>query len=95
MSVKVLLAFVSGPVLTVPAVARLPLQAPLAAQLVASVEDQLRFELPPLATLVGLADIETVGAGVAVGGGALAPDPAPDPPPPHEPSAPLRVIVSV
>jgi hypothetical protein len=58
-----LLADVSAPVLADPAVARLPDQAPLAVHAVASVDDQVRVALPPLATLVGLAVKVTVGAG--------------------------------
>lgn len=64
LSVNVLLAALSAPVLAEPDVGRLPLQAPLALQLVASVDDQVRFELPPLVTELGLALIVTVGAGV-------------------------------
>jgi hypothetical protein len=49
-----------------PLVARLPDQPPEALQLVALVEDQLRVEVPPLDTLVGLAASVTVGCdGVA------------------------------
>jgi len=62
--VNVLLAAVSAPVLAEPAVARLPVHAPEAVQLVAFAEDQVSELLPPLATLVGLAAIFTVGAGV-------------------------------
>jgi hypothetical protein len=47
------------------AVLRLPLHAPLAAQTVAPVEDQVRVAGLPLATLVGLALIETVGTATA------------------------------
>ena len=54
---------VSPPVLAVPEVALLPDHAPLAVQLVAFVEDQVRLELAPLDTLVGFALRETVGAG--------------------------------
>ena len=61
--VKVLLAAVSAPVLAEPAVARLPDHAPEAVQDVASVELQVRFDAPPLATPVGLALSITVGAG--------------------------------
>ena len=50
-----------------PDVAREPLHAPEAVQLVAFVEDQVSCELPPLATVVGFALIVAVGAG---GGGA-------------------------
>ena len=48
-SVKVLLALVSPPVLAVPEVGRAPLHAPLAEQEVALLEDQLRLALAPLA----------------------------------------------
>ena len=47
-----------------PLVAREPVQPPVAVQAVALVDDQFRVEVPPLATLVGLALNETVG-GVA------------------------------
>jgi hypothetical protein len=43
-----------------------PDQAPEAVQEVALVEVQFSVELPPLATLAGLALIDTVGAGVTV-----------------------------
>ena len=66
LSVKVLLAAVSAPVLADPAVARLPDHAPLAVHEVAFVEDQVSELLPPLATLVGLAVSVTVGAGEVV-----------------------------
>ena len=66
LSVKELLGAVSAPVLAVPAVGRPPLQAPLAVQLVALVEDQLRPALPPLVTELGLALSCTVGAGAGV-----------------------------
>ena len=59
--VKLLLEFVSGAVLAEPEVARVPLQAPVAVQEVASVDDQLRLAAAPLATLVGLALRLTVG----------------------------------
>jgi len=44
----------------------LPDQSPDAVQVPALVEDQVKVELPPLVTLVGLAPIETVG-GLAAG----------------------------
>jgi hypothetical protein len=44
-------------------VASEPLQPPDAAQEVAFVEDQLKVEVAPLATVVGLALSDTVGAG--------------------------------
>ena len=47
-----------------PDVAFVPVQPPEAVQEVALVEDHVRVELPPLLTLVGLAEIVTVGAGV-------------------------------
>jgi hypothetical protein len=45
-------------------VASLPDQLPDAVQEVALVDDQVRVELPPLATVLGLALSVTVGAGV-------------------------------
>ena len=66
LSVKVLLAAVSAPVLAEPLVARLPDHAPEAVQLVALVDDHVNELLPPLATLVGLADNVTVGAGTGL-----------------------------
>jgi hypothetical protein len=56
-------AAVRSPVLPVPLVASDPLQPPDAAHEVAFVDDQLRADAAPLATVVGLADKETVGAG--------------------------------
>jgi hypothetical protein len=47
-----------------PLVALAPDHAPEAVQEDALVEDQVSVELPPLATLVGLALSEAVGAGV-------------------------------
>ncbi len=47
-----------------PLVAMLPDQPPEAVQAVALVVDQVRVELPPLATVLGLAPRATVGAGV-------------------------------
>ena len=51
------------PVLPVPLDASDPLQPPAAVHEVAFVDDQLRVDAPPLATVAGLADNETVGAG--------------------------------
>jgi hypothetical protein len=51
-------------VLWVPLVASDPLQPPDAEHVVAFVEDQVRVEAVPLATVVGLADSVTVGAAV-------------------------------
>ena len=45
--------------------ASVPLQAPLAVQLVALVEDQLRVELLPSTRLEGLAAMVTVGSAAA------------------------------
>jgi hypothetical protein len=53
----------SAPVDCEPLVASLPDQAPEAVQEVAWVADQLRVELLPLATVLGLAVKLTVGAG--------------------------------
>ncbi len=55
---------VSGPVLCVPLGACEPDQPPPAVQAVALVELQVSVEAPPLATDVGAAPSETVGAGV-------------------------------
>ena len=49
----------------------MPLQAPLALQLVALLDDQERVATAPLATLAGEADNDTVGAGVGGGGAAV------------------------
>ena len=65
LSVNVLLVLVSAPVLAVPEVGFVPLHAPLAVHELASLDDQLRFALPPLGTLVGLALSVTAGAGDA------------------------------
>ncbi len=55
----------SAPVDDEPLVASLPDQAPDAVHDVAWVLDQLRVELAPLRTVLGLAITDTVGAGVA------------------------------
>jgi hypothetical protein len=57
---------VSGPVDWLPEVAMAPNHAPEAEQEVAFVEDQVSVEDPPLATDVGFAASDTVGAGVTV-----------------------------
>ncbi len=62
-SVNVLLAAVSGPLLALPEVGRLPLQAPPATQDVVLIDDQVSVVLPPLSTLPGLAANDTVGDG--------------------------------
>ncbi len=54
---------VSFPVDCEPLVPKVPLQAPVAVQEVALVDDQVSVELEPLAMLVGLAARVTVGAG--------------------------------
>lgn len=58
-----LVAAVSAAVFCEPLVARAPLQPPDAAQEVAFVEDQVKVEVAPLATVLGLALKVTVGAG--------------------------------
>ena len=68
LSAKAVVAL-NAPVEAEPAMARAPLQPPDAVQVVAFVEDQVNVDAAPLATLVGLALIETVGAG---GGGTAA-----------------------
>lgn len=86
-----LLVSVSAPVLAVPEVGCVPVHAPLAVHEVASLEDQFRLLLPPLGTLVGLAEIETVGAGdpelggTGTGTGAM-PAVSPPPLPPPQPA---------
>jgi hypothetical protein len=57
-------ALASAAVLSLPAVALAPLQPPDAVHDVAFAEVQVNVLLPPLATLVGDADKETVGVGV-------------------------------
>ena len=57
-------AAASAAVVCEPRVASEPLQPPDAAQEVAFVEDQLKVEVAPLATVLGLALNVTVGAGV-------------------------------
>ncbi len=52
-----------APVAAEPLVALLPDQAPVAVQAVAFVEVQASVELPPLATVLGLAVKLTVGVG--------------------------------
>jgi hypothetical protein len=57
---------VSAPLDCEPLRAMLPDQAPDALHAVAWAVDQLSVELPPLATVLGLADRLMVGAGVGV-----------------------------
>src|SRR3954470_16911802 len=57
-------AFVSAAVLSLPAVALLPLQPPDPVHDVAFVEFQVNVLLPPLLTVVGDTDSVTLGAGV-------------------------------
>lgn len=59
-----MVAAVKPAVVRLPLVASDPLQPPDAEHEVALVEDQVRVEAAPLATVVGLADRVTVGAGV-------------------------------
>jgi hypothetical protein len=76
----------SVPVDCEPAVGSLPVQAPEAVQVVAFVDDQVKVEAPPLATLVGLAASDTVGAGAVT---VTVADCAAEPP------APLHVSVNL
>jgi hypothetical protein len=62
---KVVVA-VSTPVLVVPEIALLPIQPPVAVQVVALVEDQDNVDALPDAIVVGDALSATVGGGVAV-----------------------------
>ena len=66
-SVNVLLALVKLLVLVLPESDLLPDQAPEATHEVAFVDDQIRVVGLPLVTAVGIALIETVGAGVITG----------------------------
>lgn len=62
-----MVVLVTATVLSLPLTGFVPPQAPPeAAQLVAFVDDQVRVVNPPLATLVGLAERVTVGAGTTV-----------------------------
>jgi hypothetical protein len=67
----------SAPVDWLPDAAFDPDQAPEAVQDEALVVDQLSTAAWPLATLVGLAVSEIVGAGVPLGGGGVGPPPSP------------------
>jgi hypothetical protein len=60
------LELVNAPLDSLPETALLPDHAPEATQEVASVDDQVRVEDPPLVTIVGFAASDTVGTG---GGG--------------------------
>jgi hypothetical protein len=71
-------ATVIGACISMPLVARAPVQPPEATQLVESVEDQFRVTLPLLATMLGVAVMVTVGLSAMT---ALA-DAAPVPPGP-------------
>ncbi len=55
---------VRAEVVWVPLVGSLPVQPPEALQEVAFVEDQVRVDVAPFATVLGLAEIVTAGAGV-------------------------------
>ena len=79
-----------APVDCEPLVALPPDQPPEAVQAVALLEDQVRVELPPLVTLVGLALSETVGGGVTE----TVTDCAAEPPAPVHASVYLVVAVS-
>ncbi len=81
----------SAPVDCEPLVAKVPDQPPEAVQAVALVEDQVRVEVPPFVTLVGLALIVTVGAGAET---VTVADWAAEPPAPVQVSVNLVVAVS-
>ena len=65
-----MLVTVNAPLDWLPEIALLPVQAAEARQEVASVEDQVRVEDPPLVTNAGFAASDTVGTG----GGGCEPD---------------------
>ncbi len=83
---------VTAPVAFEPAVAIVPVQPPDAVQAVALVDDQVKVELPPLATLVGLALRETLGRGVET---VIVADCVADPPAPVQVSMNLVAAVRV
>ncbi|MFO1427736.1 MAG: hypothetical protein U1F11_12355 [Steroidobacteraceae bacterium] len=91
-SVKVLVpAVVSAGVVSVPELARLPVQPPLAVQAVALVAFQLSWVVPPFATLEGFAESATVGTGGSTVTFALA---AAEPPGPVQLSEKVALAVS-
>lgn len=67
-AIENVLELINAPLGSLPEVSLLPDHAPEAVQEVASLEDQVRVEDPPLATEVGLAVRDTVGTG---GGGGV------------------------
>ena len=67
------LGIVIAPVLCVPLVALVPLQAPVALHEVALVELQVNVEVPPLAIDVGAAPRDAVAAGTVMDGPLLPP----------------------
>lgn len=81
----------SAPVVSEPLVPSAPPQPPDPVHVVASVELQVSFELPPAATVVGTAVKVTVGAGVATTTSADCDD---EPPGPVQVSTKLVVVVS-
>lgn len=68
---------VSVPVDWLPDIALAPDHAPEAVQEFAFAEDQVSIEVPPLVTVVGLAESDTVGAVGAVGARAVLTVPPP------------------
>ena len=83
---------VKAPVDCVPLVALAPVHAPEAVQVAASVDDQVRLALAPLAMLCGLAVIVTVGAG---GVTVTVADCETLPPPPVQLSVKVLLLVNV
>ena len=78
-NVKVLLAADNAALLAEPEVSWAPDHAPLAMQESALVDDQVRFDIPPLGTLSGMAVSATSGNGATVTvADALALPPAPE-----------------
>lgn len=88
-SVKLVVA-ARAAVLCDPAVGSLPAQPPEAVQVVAFVDVQVKVEVPPLATVLGLAVIDTVGAGAVT---VIVADCAAEPPAPVHVSVNLVVAV--
>gem|GEM_PF-5247593 len=82
---------VKAPVPVLPEVAIDPLQAPLAVQDVASVDDQCKLAVEPLGMLLGLEDMVTVG----LGGKTTVTVTEPDPEPPGPEQVKLKVLLAV
>jgi hypothetical protein len=81
-NVNVLLEAVSAKLVADPAVARAPVQAPLAVHAVAFRDDHVNTVVAPLTTVVGAADKVTVGRGIGADASVTLADCIADPPGP-------------